>query len=68
MSYADAHLRYLLSLQKDTIKQIKEHGGIRKTVVVSAKRTRLEFGGVFKDISAVKLAVTVAKPFSPRPV
>ena len=35
---------------------------MRKTVVVSAKRTAIgNFGGVFKDISAVKLAVTVAK-------
>ena len=35
---------------------------MRKTVVVSAKRTAIgNFGGVFKDVSAVKLAVTVAE-------
>ncbi len=35
---------------------------MRKTVVVSAKRTAIgNFGGVFKDISAVKLGVNVAK-------
>lgn len=35
---------------------------MRKTVVVSAKRTAIgNFGGVFKDVSAVKLGVTVAK-------
>lgn len=35
---------------------------MRKTVVVSAKRTAIgNFGGVFKDISAVQLGVKVAK-------
>jgi len=35
---------------------------MRKTVVVSAKRTAIgNFGGVFKDVSAVKLGVTVAR-------
>jgi len=35
---------------------------MRKTVVVSAKRTAIgNFGGAFKDISAVKLGVNVAK-------
>lgn len=35
---------------------------MRKTVVVSAKRTAIgNFGGVFKDVSAVQLGVTVAK-------
>ena len=35
---------------------------MKKTVVVSAKRTAIgNFGGVFKDVSAVQLGVAVAK-------
>jgi acetyl-CoA C-acetyltransferase len=50
------------SLKLGKITKRKLEVSMRRAVVVSAKRTAIgSFGGVFKDVSAVNLGVTVLK-------